>query len=84
MNFNILIRTIFISSDHRTIRQGDYAEKKSVPSFHLPRVPGSQGPIVLSFNVGGGIVADSNPEAELGEIKLKAKGIMKALGIEKC
>ena len=51
MNFNILIRTIFIT------------ENKIV------------------FNVGGGIVADSDPEAELEEIKLKAKGIMSALGI---
>lgn len=56
MNFNILIRTIFIESKNRK----------------------------LKFNVGGGIVADSDPVGELEEIKLKAKGIMKALGIEKC
>lgn len=56
MNFNILIRTIFIESKTRK----------------------------LKFNVGGGIVADSDPQGELEEIKLKAKGIMKALGIEKC
>lgn len=35
----------------------------------------------IVFNVGGGIVADSDPQAELEEINLKAKGIMNALGI---
>ena len=49
MNFNILIRTIFVQS----------------------------GKIV--FNAGGGIVADSEPESELEEIKLKVKGIISAL-----
>lgn len=52
MNFNILIRTIFVQ------------ENKVV------------------FNVGGGIVADSDPYLELEEIRLKAKGIMSALGID--
>lgn len=52
MNFNILIRTIFLKKER------------------------------LSFNIGGGIVADSSPEDELEEINLKAKGIMSALGIE--
>jgi len=51
MNFNVLIRTIFLKKER------------------------------LSFNIGGGIVADSNPEDELEEIKLKAKGIMSALGV---
>ena len=49
MNFNILIRTIFINSEK------------------------------IVFGVGGGIVADSDPQSELEEIKLKAKGIMSAL-----
>ena len=49
INFNILIRTIFVN-DKR-----------------------------IGFNVGGGIVADSEPESELEEIRLKAKGIMSAL-----
>jgi anthranilate/para-aminobenzoate synthase component I len=39
---------------------------------------------IVSFNVGGGIVADSDSEAELEETRLKASGIMKALGIEAC
>lgn len=39
---------------------------------------------ILSFNVGGGIVADSDPHGELEEIKLKAKGIISTLGLEKC
>ena len=52
MDFNILIRTIFITENK------------------------------VSFNIGGGIVADSNPISELEEIKLKAKGIISALGIE--
>ena len=63
MNFNILIRTIFI--EHRN--------HPTAPSPHLP---------IISFNVGGGIVADSDPKAELEEVRLKAKGMMKALGLE--
>ena len=51
MNFNILIRTIFLQDNK------------------------------IVFNVGGGIVADSDPQSELEEIKLKAKGIMNALGM---
>ena len=49
MNFNILIRTIFVQKNK------------------------------ITFNVGGAIVADSEPEAELEEIRLKARGIMQAL-----
>ena len=49
MDFNILIRTIFVNDGKTT------------------------------FNIGGGIVADSEPESELEEINLKAKGIMSAL-----
>ncbi|MBI3590627.1 MAG: anthranilate synthase component I family protein [Candidatus Melainabacteria bacterium] len=52
MNFNILIRTMFIHNNK------------------------------ITFNVGGGIVADSEPESELEEIRLKAKGIMSTLGIK--
>ena len=33
---------------------------------------------LISFNVGGGIVADSDPQAELEECKIKAKGIIEA------
>ena len=33
------------------------------------------------FNVGGGIVADSDPEMEYDETLHKGKGIMQALGI---
>ena len=51
MDFNILIRTIFVQSGK------------------------------ITFNVGGGIVADSEPEGELEEIKLKAKGMLDSLGI---
>ena len=51
MNFNILIRTIFVQKNK------------------------------ITFNIGGGIVADSEPESELEEIELKAKGIMAALGL---
>jgi para-aminobenzoate synthetase component 1 len=32
------------------------------------------------FGVGGGIVADSQPEAEYNETLVKAEGIMRALG----
>jgi len=52
MNFNILIRTIFIENNK------------------------------ITFNVGGGIVADSDLAAELEEIKLKSKGIMSAIGLK--
>lgn len=34
------------------------------------------------FQVGGGIVADSTPEAELAELKLKAKAIAAVLGVD--
>ena len=49
MNFNILIRTIFVHNGK------------------------------ITFNIGGGIVADSDPQGELDEINLKAKGIISAL-----
>ena len=51
MNFNILIRTIFIHGNK------------------------------ITFNVGGGIIADSEAEMELEEINLKAKGIIATLGL---
>lgn len=51
INFNILIRTIFIKDNK------------------------------ITFNIGGGIVADSTPEDELEECKIKAKGIMNTLGL---
>jgi para-aminobenzoate synthetase component 1 len=35
------------------------------------------------FQVGGGIVADSDPEKEYDETLVKAKGMMQALGVEK-
>lgn len=34
----------------------------------------------LSFKTGAGIVADSNPEAELAETRAKAKGLLRAIG----
>ncbi len=33
----------------------------------------------ITFNIGGGIVADSDPQSELEEIHLKARGIIEAL-----
>ena len=35
----------------------------------------------LAFRAGGGIVADSRPEAELGETRAKARGLLAALGV---
>lgn len=35
----------------------------------------------LSFRAGSGIVADSNPAAELAETRAKAKGMLRALGL---
>ncbi|HLO04931.1 MAG TPA: chorismate-binding protein, partial [Symbiobacteriaceae bacterium] len=37
---------------------------------------------VASFHVGGGIVADSSPEAEWAETMAKASGIARALGLD--
>ena len=34
----------------------------------------------LSFRTGAGIVADSDPAAELAETEAKARGLLKALG----
>lgn len=53
MNFNILIRSIFVEKGEEKIK----------------------------FNIGGGIVADSNPLSELEEIKIKSEGILKTLGL---
>lgn len=36
----------------------------------------------LNFRAGAGIVADSDPERELNETRAKAKGLLKALGIQ--
>jgi anthranilate synthase component 1 len=36
----------------------------------------------ISFRAGGGIVADSDPQHELAETRAKAKGLLRALGIE--
>ena len=38
----------------------------------------------LSFRAGGGIVADSDPERELAETRVKAKGILQALETSSC
>lgn len=38
----------------------------------------------LSFRAGGGIVADSDPERELAETRIKAKGILQALETPPC
>lgn len=39
------------------------------------------GPEELSFRTGAGIVADSDPAAELAETEAKARGLLKALGV---
>ena len=36
----------------------------------------------VEFRTGGGIVADSQPEAELAETRAKARGLLRALGSE--
>jgi anthranilate synthase component 1 len=36
----------------------------------------------LGFRTGAGIVADSNPEAELRETRAKALGLLRALGAD--
>lgn len=36
----------------------------------------------ISFRAGGGIVADSDAEHELAETRAKAKGLLRAFGIE--
>jgi anthranilate synthase component 1 len=34
----------------------------------------------IEFRTGAGIVADSDPEAELAETRAKARGLLRALG----
>ncbi|MNR23805.1 Anthranilate synthase component 1 [compost metagenome] len=36
----------------------------------------------LRFRAGGGIVADSDPQRELQETRHKARGLLRALGVE--
>ena len=36
---------------------------------------------VVSFRTGAGIVADSQPDAELAETRAKARGLLRALGV---
>jgi anthranilate synthase component 1 len=36
----------------------------------------------LEFRTGAGIVADSNPEFELAETRAKARGLLRALGVQ--
>ncbi len=36
----------------------------------------------LRFRAGAGIVADSDPQRELDETRAKARGMLKALGVE--
>jgi anthranilate synthase component 1 len=36
----------------------------------------------LRFRAGAGIVADSDPASELAETRAKARGLLRALGIE--
>ena len=42
--------------------------------------PGPRGGTVLSLGVGGAITADSSPQEEYGEIRVKAFGVLSALG----
>ena len=37
---------------------------------------------IATFNVGGGIVIDSDPTSEYGESLLKAQALLSAMGIE--
>ena len=36
----------------------------------------------MSFRAGAGVVADSVPELELAETRTKARGLLRALGLE--
>jgi len=81
MNFNILIRTIFITSNVIARNDSDEAISKTLVDCHVgTNVPPRNDTFRVTFNIGGGIVADSDPQSELEEIRLKAKGIMSALG----
>ena len=87
MNFNILIRTIFIQPN-TSLRGGSESRRSNLltqsgsrllrQDFVLPR----NDTFRVTFNVGGGIVADSDPQSELEEIKLKARGILQTIGIK--
>lgn len=69
---NILIRTLVVEG----------APAAGDPDF----APGSVGvgaaPPRVSFRVGGGIVADSDPAAEYDETLVKARAMLRALGAE--
>jgi anthranilate synthase component 1 len=41
-----------------------------------------EGGSVLRFRTGAGIVADSDPQRELDETRAKARGMLRALGVE--
>ena len=45
-------------------------------------VEGDPGGSVLRFRTGAGIVADSDPQRELDETRAKARGMLRALGVE--
>jgi len=85
MDFNILIRTIFITKDLSLRAKRSNLTKRyrsgEIATSVLSEPPRNDA-FRITFNVGGGIVADSAPEGELEEIKLKAKGIINALGIK--
>jgi len=79
MNFNILIRTIFVQSCLSLRAKRSNPDRDCfVDTLVSPR----NDKFRVTFNVGGGIVADSDPHAELEEIKLKAKGIINSIGLD--
>jgi len=79
MDFNILIRTIFIT--HKCHPERSEGSHNVMRSF-VANAPQDDNLKIVTFNVGGGIVADSDPGEELEEIKLKARGILNTLGIK--
>ncbi len=92
MNFNILIRTIFIQRE-LSLRAKRSNLIMSITKARLLRstrsagagwhsVPPRNDAFCITFNIGGGIVADSDPMTELEEINLKAEGIINTLGIK--
>ena len=60
-------------------RDGDLDLNILIRSAELE--PAGEGS-VLRFRTGAGIVADSDPERELDETRAKARGMLRALGVQ--
>ncbi len=77
LDLNILIRSAEVESTKVESAEVENAEVESA-EVESDDANGS----VLRFRTGAGIVADSDPQRELDETRAKARGMLKALGVE--